>query len=172
MDKAKTETAPKSATPAKAKVRPIPEGYHTVTPYLIVDGAAKALEYYGKAFLAKTLFQMPGPGGKVMHAEMQIGDSRVMLADEFPEMGAKSPKTVGGTPVTIALYVPDVDVVVERALKAGGTLKRPVENQFYGDRSGGVTDPFGHVWHVSTHVEDVTPEEMKTRMEKQRGAKK
>src|SRR5436190_5953085 len=123
QEKARTQTAPKSATPAKS-VRPIPEGYHTVTPYLIVDGAAKALEYYGKAFLAKTLFQMPGPGGKVMHAEMQIGDSRVMLADEFPEMGAKSPKTVGGTPVTRAPCVPDVAVAVERALKAAGPLKR------------------------------------------------
>jgi PhnB protein len=167
---AKTAKSAKTET-AATKVKPVPDGYHTVTPYLIVDGAAKALAYYEKAFLAKTLVQMPGPGGKVMHAEMRIGDSIVMLADEFPEMGAKSPKSLGGTPVTIAMYVPDVDAVVERALKAGGTLKRPVEDQFYGDRSGGVTDPFGHVWHVSTHVEDVSPEEMQSRMTKAMGEK-
>jgi PhnB protein len=156
---------------SKPAVKPIPEGNHTVTPYLIVDDATKAIAYYEKAFQAKTLGVMPGPKGRVMHAEIQIGDSRVMLADEFPEMGAKSPKAFGGSPITIALYVPDVDAVVERALAAGGTLKRPVENQFYGDRSGAVTDPFGHVWHVSTHVEDVSHEEMQRRMQKLHGKK-
>jgi PhnB protein len=166
MAKTKTVAKPTTKASAKAKVKPVPAGYHTVTPYLIVDGGAKALEYYGKAFLAKEVVRMPGPGGKVMHAEIRIGDSIVMLADEMPEMGAKGPKAFGGSPVTIGLYVPDVDTVVERALKAGGTLKRPVENQFYGDRSGSVTDPFGHCWHVSTHVEDVPPAEMQRRMEK------
>ena len=168
MPKSKTVAKPKSKPQAgaKPKVKPIPDGNHTVTPYLIVDGAARAIDYYEKAFLAKTIARLPGPGGKVMHAEVQIGNSRVMLADEAPEMGAKSPKSYGGSPVTIGLYVPDVDAVVTRALKAGGTLKRPVENQFYGDRAGSVTDPFGHVWHVSTHVEDVPHEEMQRRMAK------
>ena len=176
MAKSKVDAKPPAkpaVRSAKAKpVKPVPDGYHTVTPYLIVEDATKAIDYYERAFLAKTIVRMPGPKGRVMHAEIQIGDSRVMLADEFPEMGAKSPKALGGSPISIALYVPDVDVVVERALKAGGTLKRPVEDQFYGDRSGGVVDPFGHVWHVSTHVEDVSHEEMQRRMEKLHGAKK
>jgi PhnB protein len=171
MAKSKTDATSKPAGAAKRAVKPVPEGNHTVTPYLIVDDARKAIAFYEKAFLAKTLGVMPGPKGRVMHAEIQVGDSRVMLADEFPEMGAKSPKAYGGSPISIALYVPDVDVVVERALKAGGTLRRPVEDQFYGDRSGAVTDPFGHVWHVSTHVEDVSHEEMQRRMEALHGAK-
>lgn len=144
-------------------VRPVPEGYHTVTPYLIVGNAARAIEYYQQAFGAKELMRLGG-GGKVAHAEMQIGDSRIMLADEFPEMGARSPESVGGTPVGICLYVPEVDKVFDRAVKAGGTVERPVQDQFYGDRSGTLVDPFGHKWTIATHIEDVTPDEIERRM--------
>jgi PhnB protein len=150
-------------------VKPIPEGYHTVTPYLIVKGAARAIDFYVRAFGAKELFRMAQPDGRVGHAELQIGDSRVMLADEYPEIGAKSPQAYGGSAVTIHLYVPDVDAVVERAVAAGAQLTRPVADQFYGDRNGGVTDPFGHAWFVSTHVEDVSPEEIERRAAAQHG---
>ena len=150
-------------------VKPIPDGYHSVTPYLTVKGAARAIEFYAKAFGAKELFRMPAPGGTIGHAEIQIGDSRVMLADEN-EMGAKSPQTVGGTPVGLMLYVQDVDATVKRAVDAGAKLVRPVENQFYGDRSGGILDPFGHSWFVGTHVEDVPPEELERRAKSQHGA--
>jgi PhnB protein len=150
-------------------VKPIPEGYHTVTPYLIVKGAARAIDFYVRAFGAKELFRMAQPDGRVGHAELQIGDSRVMLADEYPEIGAKSPQAYGGSAVTIHLYVPDVDAVVERAVAAGAQLTRPVADQFYGDRNGGVTDPFGHSWFVSTHVEDVSPEEIERRAAAQHG---
>jgi PhnB protein len=145
-------------------VKPIPDGHHTATPYMIVSGGAAALDYYKKAFGAEELMRMGGPGGKVMHAEFQIGDSRIMIADEFPEMGAKSPKTLGGSPMSLCLYVNDCDTVFDRAIAAGGTVVRPLMNQFYGDRSGTLTDPFGHQWTVSTHVEDVSPEEMDRRM--------
>ena len=145
-------------------VHHIPEGYHSVTPYLVVDGAAEALEFYKKAFGATELMRMPAPGGKIGHAEIMIGDSHVMLADEHPEQGHKGPKSVGGTPVGIMIYVPDVDSVFAKALAAGATQTRPVENQFYGDRSGSITDPFGHNWMISTHIEDVSPEEMEKRM--------
>jgi PhnB protein len=148
-----------------AKVRPIPEGYHTVTPYLCIKGAADALEFYKKAFGATEVMRMPQPDGRIGHADITIGDSHVMLADEFPEMGFKSPRTLGGSPVSLALYVEDVDAFVDRAVKAGAKLTRPIENQFYGDRAGAVEDPFGHTWHVATHVEDVPPEEMKKRAE-------
>jgi len=141
-------------------VQPIPEGYHSVTPYLIVNGAAKALDFYAQALGAEERMRMPGPGGKVMHAGIQIGDSVVMLADEFPEMGARSPQSIGGTPVGICLYVEDVDAVFKRAIAAGAKEERPLVNQFYGDRSGTIIDPFGHKWTIATHVEDVTPEEM------------
>jgi PhnB protein len=144
-------------------VKPIPDGYHAVTPYLHVKGAARALEFYERAFGAKVLFRMDQPDGRIGHAELQLGDSRVMLADEFPEMGVRSPQTIGGTPVTIHLYVEDVDATVARALAAGATLTRPVADQFYGDRNGGLTDPFGHVWFVATHVEDVDAEELSRR---------
>jgi PhnB protein len=144
--------------------KPIPEGYHSVTPYLIINGAADAIAYYTKAFGATELFRMPAPGGKVGHAEIKIGDSPIMLADEFPEMGYKSPKTLGGSPVSIMIYVEDVDTVFSQAIAAGGTEQRPVKDQFYGDRSGTLEDPFGHVWHVATHKEDVSPEEMEKRM--------
>ena len=139
----------------KSKVKPIPEGYHTVTPYLIVAGAAAALAFYKKAFGATESMRLTGPGGKIGHAEIRIGDSHVMLADEVPEIGARGPRSFGGSPVTIFLYVEDVDATVDRAVAAGGKLVRPVKDQFYGDRSGGVEDPFGHVWYVATHIEDV-----------------
>lgn len=144
-------------------VKPIPEGYHSVTPYLIVKGGARAIEFYERAFGARELLRMMQPDGRVGHAEIQIGDSRIMLADEFPEIDARSPQSIGGSPVTIHLYVEDVDATVERALAAGARLTRPVKDQFYGDRNGGVTDPFGHVWWVSTHVEDVSAEEIERR---------
>lgn len=142
------------------KVKPIPEGYHAVTPYLIIKGAAAALEFYKKAFEAVELLRMPNPDGRVGHAEIRIGDSIIMLADEHPEIGARSPETYGGTPVSILLYVEDVDAVFNRAVAAGAKVKRPVANQFYGDRMGGIVDPFGHKWYLATHVEDVSPEEM------------
>ena len=144
-------------------VKPIPEGYHSVTPYLIIKGATEAIEYYQQAFGAIELMRMPAPGGKIGHAEIKIGDSPIMLADEFPEMGHKSPKTLGGSPVSIMIYVEDVDTVFARAITAGGTEQRPVKDQFYGDRSGTLEDPFGHVWHVATHKEDVPAEEMARR---------
>lgn len=144
-------------------VKPIPDGYHSVTPYLIVKGAARALDFYVRAFGAVELMRMPQEDGRIGHAEIRIGDSRVMLADEFPEIGARSPESIGGSPVTIMLYVDDVDATVARAVSAGAKLTRPVADQFYGDRSGAVTDPFGHVWFVATHVEDVAPEEMERR---------
>ena len=145
------------------KVNPIPEGYHAVTPYLVVDDAAKAIEFYQKAFAAKAGVRLDMPGGKIGHAELKIGDSMIMLADEFPEMDALSPKTVGGTPVSIALYVEDVDATVELAVGCGATITKPIQDQFYGDRSGTLVDPFGHKWTIATHIEDVSDEEMKKR---------
>jgi len=144
-------------------VRPIPAGYHTATPYLIVNNGAAALEFYKKAFGAAELFRMTKPDGRVGHAEIKIGDSVIMLADEAPEMGARSPQSLGGSPVSILLYVEDVDRVFNQAVAAGAKVQRPLQNQFYGDRMGGVTDPFGHVWYIATHVEDVSPEEMQKR---------
>jgi PhnB protein len=145
--------------------KPVPEGYHSVTPYLIVDGAARAIEFYKLAFGASEIMRMPGPKGRVMHAELKIGDSVIMLADE-PESGShKSAQTLGGSPVSLMVYLPDVDQVFSRAISAGAKETRPVQDQFYGDRSGNLIDPFGHVWTVSTHVEDVSPEEMQRRME-------
>jgi PhnB protein len=142
----------------------IPEGYHSVTPYLVVDGAAAAIDFYKKAFGAVEVMRMPAPGGKIGHAEIRIGDSHVMLADEHPEQGHRGPKSIGGTPVGIMIYVEDVDSVFAAALAAGATETRPLENQFYGDRSGSITDPFGHNWMIATHIEDVTPDEMERRM--------
>jgi PhnB protein len=147
-----------------SKVKPIPDGYHTATPYLVVKGGTRALEFYKKAFGATELFRMPGPEGKIGHAEIRIGDSPIMLADEHPDMGARSPESFGGTPVSILLYVDDVDGVVKQAVAAGAKITRPVEDKFYGDRSGTVTDPFGHSWHIATHKEDVSMEEMQRRM--------
>ena len=146
-----------------ADVKPIPEGYHSVTPYLIISGAADSIDYYKKAFGAVELFRM-AHSGKVGHAEIKIGDSPIMLADEFPEMGYRSPKSLGGTPVSIMIYVEDVDTVYKQALDAGGTEVKALQDQFYGDRSGTLTDPFGHVWTVATHKEDVSEEEMAKRM--------
>jgi len=147
------------------KVKPIPDGYHSITPYLIVDDGAQAIEFYKKAFNAKEIMRMPGPGGKIGHAEIKIGDSVVMLADEAPEMDARSAKHYGGSPVTLLVYVEDVDKLFPQAVAAGAKEMRPVADQFYGDRSGTVKDPFGHSWHLSTHKEDVSEDEMKKRME-------
>ena len=146
-----------------ANVKPIPEGYHSVTPYLIVKGGAEAIDYYKKAFGAVELFRMDH-GGKIGHAEIKIGDSPIMLADEYPEMKYVSPKTLGGTPVSILIYVEDVDSVYNQALAAGGTEVKALQDQFYGDRSGTLIDPFGHKWTIATHVEDVSSEEMQRRM--------
>lgn len=145
------------------KAKPIPDGYHSVTPYLIVRGAAKALDFYKQALGAEELSRFIEPGGKVGHAEIRIGDSSIMLADEYPEIGFKSPKSYGGTPVSIMLYVDDVDARVQRAISAGMQVQRPVQDQFYGDRTGTLEDPFGHVWHIGTHIEDLSPEEMHAR---------
>jgi PhnB protein len=143
-------------------VRPIPDGYHSVTPYLIVQGGEGAIDFYRKALGAKEVMRM-SDAGKIRHAELQIGDSRIMLADEHPEVNALSPKTIGGTPISIHLYVEDVDAVVERAIAAGAKLIRPVADQFYGDRTGGIEDPFGHHWFVATHKEDLSIEEIRQR---------
>ena len=145
-------------------VRAIPEGYSSVTPYLIVTGAAQALDYYKMAFDAQELMRMPGPDGKIVHAEIQIGDARIMLADESLQMGHKSPATLGGSGTGLMLYVDDVDDTFQRAISAGGKVTQPVTDKFYGDRSGNITDPFGHSWTIATHVEDVAPAEMERRM--------
>jgi PhnB protein len=152
---------------SKAGPRPIPEGYHTLTPYLILRGAAKGIEFYQKAFGAELILKVDGAGGKVGHAEMRIGNSMIMMADEFPEMGARSAEAFGGSPVSMALYVDDADAWFARAVAAGARVERPLENKFYGDRSGTVVDPFGFRWHISTHVEDVSAEEMSRRLGKQ-----
>ena len=151
-------------------VKPIPEGYHSVTPYLIIRGAAAALEYYKQAFGAVELMRMPAPGGKIGHAEIKIGDSPIMLADEYPEMGYKGPQTIGGSPVSLMIYVEDVDTVFNRAVDAGGTVKEAVQDKFYGDRTGTIVDPFGHVWHLATHKEDLSMEEMEQRAKAQGSA--
>jgi PhnB protein len=144
-------------------VKPIPEGYHSVTPYLIISGAAKAIDFYAKALGATEVMRLDH-GGKIGHAEVKIGDSHIMLADEFPEMGARSPQSLGGTPVGICLYVPNVDELFKRAVDAGAKVERPVQDQFYGDRSGTIIDPFGHKWTIATHKEDLTPEQINERM--------
>jgi PhnB protein len=144
-------------------VKPIPEGYHAVTPYLVIKGATTAIDYYKKVFGATERMRMDAPGGTIGHAELVIGDSTIMLADEFPDMGFRSPKTIGGSPVSLVLYVEDVDTVFKRAVGAGAKELRPVADQFYGDRMGTLEDPFGHVWSVATHTEDVSPDEMERR---------
>jgi len=153
-------------------VKPIPEGYHSVTPYLIIRGAAAALDFYKKAFGAKELFRFPMPDGQIGHAEVRIGDSHVMLADEphddvHQQLGFKAPKSLGGTAVGIMLYVEDVDAIAKQAVAAGAEEVRPVVDQFYGDRSGSFLDPFGHVWTIGTHKKDVSPEEMQRRASQQ-----
>ena len=145
------------------KTKYIPDGYHTATPYLIVTGAARALEFYKQVFGATEVVRMDGPGGKVIHAEIKIGDSHIMLADEFPEMDALSPQSIGGTPVSLMLYFEDADAVTARAVSAGAKVLRPVQDQFYGDRCGTIVDPFGHKWTIATHKEDLSPEEIQKR---------
>jgi PhnB protein len=147
-------------------VKHVPDGYNSITPYLIIKNAAKAIEFYKKAFGATEVFRMDDAQGRVGHAELQIGDSRLMLADEHPEMGYSSATTIGATPVSLHLYVEDCDEIVKRAVAAGANLDRPVEDRFYGDRNGTIHDPFGHVWTVATHVEDVSSEEMEVRAKK------
>ncbi|MEE8155474.1 MAG: VOC family protein [Phycisphaerales bacterium] len=146
-------------------VNPTPDGYHTATPYLIVNGAASAIEFYKSPFNATELLRLAGEGGKVMHAEIKIGDSPIMLADEVPEMDYRGPLALGGPPVGIMLYVEDVDARFSQAVAAGAAVRRPVQDQFYGDRSGTLEDPFGHVWTIATHKEDVPPEEIQRRFE-------
>jgi len=145
-------------------VSPVPFGYHTLTPYLIVDGAARAIAWYTQAFNAREVMRLAGPGGKIAHAEIEIGDSRLMLADESPAMDAKGPGAFGGSPVSLHLYVPEVDAIIAQAAAAGATIKAQPEDKFYGDRLGTVLDPFGHTWHISTHIEDVSVAEIERRM--------
>ncbi len=146
-----------------AKVKPIPDGYHSITPYLVIRGAKRAMEFYAEAFGAKEVFKMLDDKDEVGHAEMRIGDSIIMLADEKSNMPHKSPATLGGSPVSILLYVEDCDAVFNQAVSAGAQVERPLADQFYGDRTGGVKDPFGFSWYIATHVEDVSPEEMERR---------
>ena len=146
-------------------VKPIPDGYHSVTPYLIIKGVAEALEFYKKAFGAIELMRMPGPDGRIGHAEIRIGDSAIMMADEFPDMNCVGPLTRGGPTSSILLYVPNVDALCKQAVAAGAKEVRPIQDQFYGDRSGTYSDPFGHMWTIATHTEDLTPEEMGKRAE-------
>ena len=162
----KTAAHAKKAPARKAgtkKVKAIPKGYRSITPYLSVSGAREAVRFYKKVFGAKEVMRIPMPGGLIGHSELVIGDSKVMLADEFPEMGFRGPHAVGGTPVIIHLYVKHVDKVFARALKAGAKERQPLKDQFYGDRSGTLEDPFGHLWNLSTHVEHVSPKEMARR---------
>jgi uncharacterized glyoxalase superfamily protein PhnB len=146
-------------------VKAIPDGYHVVTPYLVVEGAAQAIEFYSRAFGAQELYRMPGPDGSVIHAEFRIGDSNVMIADASPQMGSKSPKELGGSPASLLLYVENVDAAFQQAVDAGATVVAPVADMFWGDRYGKVEDPFGHAWSLATHMEDLTPEQMAERME-------
>ena len=153
-----------------SEVKYIPKGYHTITPYLVIKGAAKAIDYYKKVFDAKVVVRMDGPNGTVGHAELEIGDSRIMLADENPQMGNRSAESIGGSPVSLYVYLPDCDKVVAKAQTEGAKILKPVADQFYGDRSGFIQDPFGHLWGVATHKEDVSPEDMKERMKKMQAA--
>ena len=141
-------------------VKPIPDGYHSITPYLVLDGAASAIEFYKKTFGAIELMRVPGPDGRIGHAELKFGDSPVMLADEFPEMGFRGPKSLGGSAVGILLYVQDVDAVFKTAVAAGAKVFKPLQDQFYGDRSATLEDPFGHFWTIATHKKDISPEEI------------
>ena len=145
-------------------VKPIPDGYHSVTPYLVIDGAADAIDFYKRAFGAEEKFRMPMGENRIGHAEIQIGDSVIMLADEWPDMGHLGPKSRGGTTVSLMVYVEDVDSTFRQAIESGASETRPVENQFWGDRMGTLTDPFGHMWSLATTVEEVSPEEMQSRM--------
>jgi PhnB protein len=148
------------------KAKPIPDGFHSITPYLSVNNGAQAIDFYKRAFNAKERYRLPMGPDKIGHAELVIGDSIFMLADEFPEHGNKSPQSLNGSPVGFALYVENVDVAFEHAVKAGATVKEPVSDKFWGDRAGSLSDPYGHKWTLLTHIEDVSPDEMKRRMEK------
>lgn len=145
------------------KSKPVPEGYNSITPYLIVNDAENAIKFYMKVFGAAVLYRIPGPDGKIGHAELKIGDSHIMLADEFPEIGAMSPKSIGGSPVNLLLYVNNADETVKKALDAGAKQTSEISDKFYGDRTGGIEDPFGHQWTIATHIEDVSIEEIKKR---------
>ena len=145
-------------------VSPVPQGYHSVTPYLIVDGATRALDWYAQALGARELMRLSAPEGRIGHAEIEIGDSRIMLADEAPEHDAKAPEAFGGSPVSLHLYVPDVDTTIAKAVAIGAEVKSQPEDKFYGDRMGSLLDPFGHTWHIATHVEDVPAEEIERRV--------
>jgi PhnB protein len=151
-------------------VKTVPHGYHTATPYLIVGGAVEAIRFYQRAFGATELFRMAGPEGRIAHAEIKIGDSVIMLADEVLDMGYRSPHSLGGSPVSVLLYVDNVDAVFRRAVAAGALAQRPVRDQFYGDRSGTLQDPFGHLWTIATHIEDVSPQEMARRAQQPSGS--
>lgn len=147
-------------------VSPIPSGYHSVTPYLIVNDAARAIGFYQRAFGATELFRLDSPDGKIGHAEIKIGNSPIMLADEMPDGGYRGPQSIGGTPVSLMIYVEDVDRMFAQAIAAGAKEQRPVQDQFYGDRCGTLIDPFGHVWTIATHIEDVSPEQIDERFKK------
>jgi PhnB protein len=153
-----------------AEVKPIPDDYPRVSPYLHIDGAAEAIAFYSDVFGATERLRMDGPDGRVGHAELWFGESLVMLADEFPDMGVKGPRAFGGSPVVLSVYVGDVDATVEKAIAAGATVTRPVADQFYGDRVGQIEDPFGHGWSIHTHVEDLSPDEMARRAKEQAGS--
>jgi PhnB protein len=157
--------AKKAKARPKKKVAPIPAGFHSVTAYLSIRDAGKALDFYKRAFGARELLRMQGPDGKIGHAEIKLGDSRVMLADEFPNMGFMGPQSRGGTTVMLHLYVRDVDATVAQATAAGATVKRPIKDEFYGDRTGTIEDPFGHVWYIATHKENLSPAEIRRRSE-------
>jgi PhnB protein len=148
---------------SQGRTKAVPDGYHSVTPYLIVDGGAKAIDFYKRVFHATERMRMPSPGGKVGHAELNIGDATIMLADEHPEMGARAPGAFGGAAVSIMLYVDDVDATVKTAVAEGAKILQPVQDKFYGDRTGTIEDPFGHLWHVGTHKEDVPEDELRRR---------
>jgi PhnB protein len=150
----------------KEKVHYIPKGYNSVTPYLIIKGAARAIDYYKDVFGAKEVMRMGAPNGRIGHAELEIGGSRIMMADEFPEMGHRSPENIGASPVSILLYVEDVDATVAKAVASGAKILKPVADQFYGDRMGFIQDPFGHLWGVATHVEDLSQQELEERAKK------
>ncbi|CAN7310976.1 VOC family protein [Massilia sp. LjRoot122] len=150
----------------KQAARPIPEGFHSVTPHLVCEGAARAIDFYRQAFGAVEIDRMPGPGGKIMHASLRIGDSVLMLCDDFPEYGSRGPLALQGSAVVIHLYVPDADAVWERALAAGGKPLMPLDDAFWGDRYGQLVDPFGHRWAIATHLRDMTPQEIQDEMAK------
>lgn len=163
LKKPKRKVARKTAVKRKKKVLTTPKGYHSITPYLIVHDAADAIEFYKKAFDAKEVMRMQHSENRIAHAELKMGDSKIMLADEHPEWEARSPEAYGGSPVSIHLYVKNVDTTIEKALNAGAKLMRPIENMFYGDRSATLQDPYGHKWYISTHIEDVSPAKMRKR---------